>query len=232
MTEVARRYLDAVGACLDLGPESAHEVMAELENHLIEEAAHSPGDPPDVAEQRVISRLGSPRSLAARLNRGPRALKAGDPIVRLWLSFDTYRRWRKAMAAIAAYVLWVFVLLLLSGPAFLRPGWPLMIFGVGQLAFYFAARWLSLWVFDHLTRDEVERVATAVFCVGVAGYLVDVVIAISWWDLDKRLLLLWIGGVLLITTLTAFQLAKAKQLRPKPWIGVESGSGPRLTRTT
>jgi HAAS len=227
MTEVARRYLDAVGACLDLGPESAHEVMAELENHLIEEAAHSPGDPQDVAEQRVISRLGSPRSLAARLNRGPRALKAGDPIIRLWLSFDTFRRWRKAMAAIAAYVPWAIVIL--SGPALLRPGWPLMIFGVGQLAFYFAARWLSLWVFDHLTRDEVERVATAVFWVGVAGYLVDVVIAISWWDLDKRLLLLWIGGVLLITTLTAVQLAKAKQLRPKPWIGVESG--PPRTRT-
>ncbi len=36
MTEVAQHYLDAVGACLDLGPESAHEVMAELENHLIE----------------------------------------------------------------------------------------------------------------------------------------------------------------------------------------------------
>jgi hypothetical protein len=33
MREPARRYLDMVGECLDLGPESRHEVMSELDNH-------------------------------------------------------------------------------------------------------------------------------------------------------------------------------------------------------
>jgi hypothetical protein len=111
VTGVGRRYLDAIGECLDLEPESAHEVMAELENHFVEEAAHNANDPQDVAERRVISRLGSPRSLAARLNRGPRARRAGDPVISLWLSFDTYRRWRKAMAAIVAVELYTLTLL-------------------------------------------------------------------------------------------------------------------------
>ena len=39
MREPARRYLDMVGECLDLGPESRHEVMSELDNHFIEEVA-------------------------------------------------------------------------------------------------------------------------------------------------------------------------------------------------
>jgi hypothetical protein len=225
MTEPARRYLDAVRECLDLGPESTHEVMSELENHFIEEAAHSPLDPQDFTEQRVISRLGSPRRLAARLNRSPRELKRGDPIFMSFpLAFRLFRRWRHAMADIAAFALQV--LLILTGSALLIllrvPSyyWPFMY---SLVALSLALNWLILWVFDHLTRHEVERVTTAVICVVVAGYIVDAGVLISpLWGVDARLSVGVIVVVPLLAALQAFRLANAMRWRPKPWAGVDS----------
>jgi uncharacterized membrane protein len=227
MRELARRYLDTLGECLDLGPESTHEVMSELENHFIEEAAHSPLDPQDVAEQRVISRLGSPRRLAARLNRSPRELKRGDPIfISFPLAFGLFRRWRQAMAFIAGSALPV--LLILTGLALVTLlrlpfyYWPFMS---SLVMLSYAVRWLILWVFDHLTRDEVERVTTAVGCVAVAGYIVDGVILIRpLWDVDARLSVGVIVVVPLIAALLAFRLANAMRWRPKPWAGVDSSA--------
>jgi hypothetical protein len=214
VTEVGRRYLDAIGECLDLEPESAHEVMAELENHFVEEAAHNANDPQDVAERRVISRLGSPRSLAARLNRGPRARRAGDPVISLWLSFDTYRRWRKAMAAIVAIELYTLVLLALS--ATWRSGFFTLGYAGAALS-YFVFRWLTLWTFDHLKREEVGRVATAMLFVGAAGYIVGIVVLFyRFWSLNRWPVVVWIVALAFGTFVSAIRLAKAKQWRPKP----------------
>jgi hypothetical protein len=225
MRETARRYLDMVGECLDLGPESRHEVMSELDDHFIEEVAHSPGDPQDVAEQRVISRLGSPRRLAARLNRSPRELKRGDPIfISFPLAFGLFPRWRQAMAFIAASGLPV--LLILTGLAlvtFLRlPFYWLLPTGF-SLVLSLAVRWLSLWVFDYLTRDEVERITTAVISVVVAGCIVDGVVMIRpLWDVDARLSVGVIVVVPLVAALLAFRLANAMRWRSKPWAGPDS----------
>ncbi len=227
MRDLARRYLDTVGEGLDLGPESTHEVMYELENHFIEEAAHNSGDPQDITEQRVISRLGSPRRLAARLNRSPRELKRGDPIFMSFpLAFGLFRRWRQAMAFIAASALQV--LLILTGLALVTLlrlpfyYWPFM---TSLVLLSFALRWLILWVFDHLTRDEVERVTTAVICVVVAGYILDASALISpLWGVDARLSVGVIVVVPLIAALQAFRLANAMRWRPKPWAGVDASA--------
>lgn len=227
MRELARRYLDTVGECLDLGPESTHEVMSELENHFIEEAAHGSGDPQDITEQRVISRLGAPRRLAARLNRSPRELKLGDPIfVSFPLAFGLFRRWRQAMAFIAASALQV--LLILTGLALvtlLRLPFYYWPFIASLVLLSFALRWLILWVFDHLTRDEVERVTTAVICVVVAGYILDAGVLISpLWSVDARVSVGLVVVVPLLAALQAFRLANAMRWRPKPWAGVDSSA--------
>lgn len=227
MREPARRYLDAVGECLDLGPESTHEVMSELENHFIEDVAHIPGDSQDVAEQRVISRLGSPRRLAARLNRSPRELKRGDPIfISFPFAFGLFPRWRHAMAFSAASGLPF--LLILTGLALVTLlrlpfyYWPLMY---SLVLLSFALRWLILWVFDHLTRDEVERITTAVTCLVVAGCIVEgVILTRPLWDVDARLSVGVIVVVPLIEALLAFRLANAIRWRPKKWAGLDSSA--------
>lgn len=224
MTEVGRRYLDKVGECLDLGPESASEVMAELENHFVEEVAHNESVSQDVAERRVISLLGSPRSLAARLNRGPRARRAGDPVIKLWLSLDTYRRWRKAMASIVAGVLYALVILAITvtGPWTRLEAMEFAGAGLSFLVIY----WLTVWTFDHLTRDEVGRVTTAALFVAAAGYIVGMVIlVIRTWNLDRWIVVVWIAAVTFGTLLTAVRLTKAKEWRPKPWSGAASHGG-------
>jgi hypothetical protein len=199
--------------------------MSELENHFIEEAAHNPGDPQGVTDQRVISRLGSPRRLAARLNRSRRAPLLGDPIfVTFPLAFGLHRRWRQAMADIPANALQILFALTGFGlvPLLrLRFDWILPV-AVGQVLFYFAARRLMLWNFDHLTRAEVERVTTIVLGVAIAGYIVDSVIMIRpIWEVDARLAVGWIVAVALIGALLAFRLRNAMRWRPKPWAGVE-----------
>jgi hypothetical protein len=224
MTDLAKRYLATVGECLDLGPESTYEVMSELENHFVEETAHSPGDPQDVGEQRVISRLGSPRRLAAGLNRSPRELRLGDPLfVSFPLAFGLFRRWRQAMADVPANALQVLGILTGFGLAVLlrvpfNRWWPALL---GLVLLYFSARWSILWVFDHMTRHEVERVAAATLGVVVAGYIVDGVIMIRpLWDLDARLAVGWIVVVALVSALLGFRLRNAMRWRPKPWAGV------------
>lgn len=222
MTEVGRRYLDLVGACLDLGPAAAQEVMAELENHFLEEVAHNANDPHEVAEQRVISLLGSPRSLAARLNRGPRARRPGDPVIKLWLSFDTYRRWRKAMASIvasAAYTLGILAVVVM---------WP-WLFPYGFLCAvlcFLAVGWLTVWTFDHLTREEVGRVTTAALSVAGVGYVVGIVVLVKrFWNLDPWPIVVYVAILAVIAVVTVVRLVKAKQWRPKPWSGAVSEGG-------
>lgn len=229
MTGPARRYLDAVRQCLDLGPESTYEVMSELENHFIEEAAHNPTDPEAVAVQRVISRLGSPRRLAARLNRSPRDLKRGDPIfISIPLAFGLYRRWRQAMADIPGAG--IQILLMLTGLALetrlLLPFswyWPALF---GLVVFYVSLRWLILWVFDHLTREEVESVSTVLLGVVIAGYIGVGFVLVSWLRVvDARISVGVLVVVPLVAALLALRLVYAKRWRPKPWTPSESTSG-------
>ena len=100
--------------------------------------------------------------------------------------------------------------------------WPLLF---SMLLLYFAVRWSILWIFDHLTRVEVERVATAVVCGVIACYIVVGFVLVTWLQVvDARISVGVLIVVPLMAALLALRLVYAKHWRPKRWTPSESNS--------